>query len=82
MGALLGLGGLHLVLGRSSLPSGLLQGLGRLGQSVLHAGQLGIQPLQLVGPAEDARAEREAEPPVMEPPGLSTCPSRVTMRKR
>ena len=27
-------------------------------------------------------AERDTEPPVMEPPALSTCPSRVTMRKR
>ena len=27
-------------------------------------------------------AERDTLPPVMEPPRLMTCPSRVTMRKR
>ena len=81
MGALLGLGGLHLVLGGRGLPSGLLQGLGGLGQA---AGT----PASWVFSRSSSLARlrmpalREAEPPVMEPPGLSTWPSRVTMRKR
>ena len=63
-------GGLPLGLGLPRL--GLFQGGGKF---LLLGGEL----LQLVGAAP---AERLTEPPVMEPPGLSTCPSRVTILKR
>ena len=53
---LLGLGGLHLILGGGGLPPGLLHGLCGLGQLAGEGGPLLVQPLQLVGPAEDARA--------------------------
>ena len=51
----LGLGGLQLVDGHGRLPPGLLQSLDRLVQLGPHPVHLGVQPLQLVGPAEDAR---------------------------
>ena len=56
MAALLGLGSLHFIGGGGSLPLGLLHGVGRVSQLLGHAGALLSQPLQLVGPAQDARA--------------------------
>ena len=56
MAALLGLGSLHLVGSSGGLPLSLLHGVGRVGQLLGHAGALLSQPLQLVGPAQDARA--------------------------
>ena len=50
------LGGLQFIGGPLYLPLRLLQGPGRLLQLLLQAGALGVQPLQLVGPAEDPGA--------------------------
>ena len=56
MGALLGLGGLHLVGRGGDLPTRVLQGLGRGGELLPRLALLLPQPLQLIGPAQDARA--------------------------
>ena len=56
MATLLGLGGLHLIGGGGGLPLGLLHGVGRVGQLPGHTGTLLLQPLQLVGPAQNTRA--------------------------
>ena len=55
VGALLGLGGLHLVLGGGDLPGCLLQRAAGLVQALPDADNLNVQPLQLIGTAEDAR---------------------------
>ncbi len=77
--AQLGLGGLQLGRRRRCFSRSPPPWLWPLGHTVRTSSQLAVQPLQLVAPAQDpgAAAGRAA---VMEPPGFSTWPSRVTMR--